>query len=59
MISKNDNSPRRKSQKVAKFSLGADEVVVAKTSKRAPLKIGASEGLHLTSLFNILQLNLR
>jgi hypothetical protein len=41
--------PERKRQKVAMFSIGTDEVVVAKISKRVAVKIATSEGLHIIS----------
>ncbi len=34
-------------QKVAIYSFGTDEAVVATIPKRAPMKIGVSEGLHM------------
>ena len=38
------------------YSSGADEAVVAHISKGVPVKIGASEGLHMMSSFYVLQL---
>jgi len=40
-------NPKGKTPKVAKCSIVADEVVVARISKRVPMKIGTSEGLHI------------
>jgi len=37
------------------LEFGADEVVVAKISKRVPMKIGTSEGLHIVSIGKVLQ----
>ena len=47
MGSKNYKSPKGKSRKVAKFCIGADEVIVANIPKRVPPKGGTSEGLHI------------
>jgi len=42
--------------KVARYSSGADEAVVAHISRRVPMKTGASEGLHMMGSFYVLQL---
>jgi hypothetical protein len=42
--------------KLAKNSSGADEAVVAQISRRVPMKVGASEGLHMMGSFYVLQL---
>jgi hypothetical protein len=42
----NGREPLWEMPKVAKCSIVADEVVVTKLSKRVPMKIETSEGLH-------------
>ena len=37
------------------YTFVADEVVVANVSKRVPMKIGTSEGLHMVMLFIVEQ----
>jgi hypothetical protein len=49
MQSKTAENPKRKTPKVAKCSIATDEAVVAGISKRALVKIKASEGLHIIS----------
>ena len=50
MPSQTVENPEGKTPKVAKYSIVADEVVVANIPKRAPLKGGTSEGLHTVML---------
>jgi hypothetical protein len=54
MQSKTVENPEGKTPKVAKYSIVADEVVVANISRRVPMKIGTSEGLHIigSKLYN-------
>ena len=54
MPSQTVENPEGKTPKVAKYSIVADEVVVANIPKRAQLKGGTSEGLHVigSKLYN-------
>jgi len=58
MPSQNAENPQREMRKVAKYSIVADEAVVANVSERVPLKGGTSEGLHVmgSRLYNNLNL---
>jgi hypothetical protein len=58
MSSQTAENPKGKTPKVAKSSIVADEVVVTKLSKRVPMKIVTSEGLHKMSSNIVKQLNL-
>jgi len=46
MQSQTAENPEGKTPKVAKYSIVADEAVVANISGRVPQKFGTSEGLH-------------